>query len=537
MKAIRFATLSALALVMGSATAQSPTLAQTPTQISPPGPVVANCVALTGRALANGRIEAATPLTIGGTVDTGPGMPGLPAAAAFCRVQAVMTPVPGSSIKVEVWLPERAAWNGKLMGAGNGGFGANLGIPALLMRGAVARGYASVGSDMGHFGKSDVDGSWALNAPEKIKDYGWRANHMAAQAAKQVIAAYYPAPLSASYFHGCSDGGRQALMEAQRFPDDYDAIIAGAPAIPWTRMASAFASNAQALRQPGAGLGLTQLKLLQTASLAKCDKLDGVADGVIENPRKCGFDPAELQCKPGATGECLTPAQVASARHLYRGPKGPDGKSFYPGFAPGAEAESGTWGMWLTAADSQHAKFSGEFFRYFVHNDADWPASRFNLASDYPLAKAKLGKELDIESADLKAFFRRGGKLLMYHGWQDAAIPPENTIGFVGRVLAADPQARDRIRLFMAPGMSHCLAGPGPNVFDALGTLDSWHKGGPAPERIVATKFDNDMFGYLGFPAKALRTRPLCAWPKVARWDGKGSTDDAASFTCEVPGK
>ncbi|HEY0624588.1 tannase/feruloyl esterase family alpha/beta hydrolase [Sphingomonas sp.] len=526
MKGLRFATLSALAFLTGSAAAQTPAPAAQGT----------SCTVLTGRALANGKIEAATPFAMGTTVDTGPGMPGLPAGAPFCRVQAVMTPVPGSSIKVEVWLPERAAWNGKLMGAGNGGFGANLGIPALLMRGAVARGYAAVGSDMGHFGKSDVDGSWALNAPEKIKDYGWRANHIAAQVAKQVIAAYYPAPLAASYFHGCSDGGRQALMEAQRFPDDYDAIIAGAPAIPWTRMASAFASNAQVLRQPGAGLGSAQLKLLQTASLAKCDKLDGVADRVIENPRQCRFDPAELQCKPGTTGECLTPAQVAAARHLYQGPKGPDGKSFYRGFAPGAEGEHGTWGMWLTAADSQHAKFSGEFFRYFVHGDVDWPASRFNLASDYALAKARVGKELDIESADLKAFFRRGGKLLMYHGWQDAAIPPENTIDYYERV-AERPEAHGRIRLFMAPGMSHCLAGPGPNVFDALGTLDAWHRGGPTPERIVATKFDNDLFGYLGFPAKAQRTRPLCAWPKVARWDGKGSTDDAASFACEVPGK
>ena len=225
MNGIRFAPQSAIALVTGSATAQM----SAPAASAAAG---ASCTALTGRALANGKIEAATPFTMGTTVDTGPGMPGLPAAAAFCRVQAVMTPVPGSTIKVEVWLPERAAWNGKLMGAGNGGFGANLGIPALLMRGAVGKGYAAVGSDMGHFGKSDVGASWALNAPGKIRDYGWRANHMAAQAAKQVIAAYYPAPLAASYFHGCSDGGRQALMEAQRFPDDYDAVIAGAPAIP-----------------------------------------------------------------------------------------------------------------------------------------------------------------------------------------------------------------------------------------------------------------------------------------------------------------
>ncbi|WP_423605625.1 tannase/feruloyl esterase family alpha/beta hydrolase [Sphingomonas sp. MS122] len=525
MKSFRLAALGAAALLAGTAT---PVAAR-------PAQQAENCAALAGRALANGKIEAAESLTTGATVDTGPGMPGLPASAPFCRVRAVLTPVAGSSIKVEMWLPERAAWNGKLMGAGNGGFGANLGIPALLMRGAVARGYAAVGSDMGHFGKSDVDASWALNAPEKIRDYGWRANHLAAQAAKQVIAAYYTVPLAASYFHGCSDGGRQALIEARRFPEDYDAIIAGAPAIPWTRMASAFASNHLALSRPGAALGAPQLKLLQTASLAKCDKLDGVADGVIENPRQCRFDPAELQCK-AVGGDCLTAAQVEAARHLYRGPKTPDGKPFYPGFAPGAEAVEGTWGMWLTAADSQHAKFSTQFFRYFVHGDPEWQVSRFDLARDYALARARVGKELDADSPDLGAFFRRGGRLLMYHGWQDAAIPPENTVGYYERVLAANPAARERVRLFMAPGMSHCLAGPGPNVFDALGTLDAWHVGGPAPERIVATKFDNDMLGYLGFPAKAQRTRPLCAWPKVARWDGKGPTDEAASFTCAAPG-
>ncbi|MCW4461994.1 tannase/feruloyl esterase family alpha/beta hydrolase [Sphingomonas sp. BT-65] len=525
MNRFRLAAFGAAALFASTATP----LAAKPAQQAE------NCAALTGRPLANGKIEAAALLTTGATVDTGPGMPGLPASAPFCRVQAVLTPVPSSSIKVEVWLPERAAWNGKLMGAGNGGFGANLGIPALLMRGAVSRGYAAVGSDMGHFGKSDVDASWALNAPEKIKDYGWRANHLAAQAAKQVIAAYYAAPLAASYFHGCSDGGRQALIEARRFPEDYDAIIAGAPAIPWTRMASAFASNSLALSRPGAALGAAQLKLLQTASLAKCDKLDGVADGVIGNPRQCRFDPAELQCKAGEA-DCLTAAQVEAARHLYQGPKTPDGKSFYPGFAPGAEAAEGTWAMWLTAADSQHAKFSTQFFRYFVHADPEWPLSRFDLVRDYALAKARVGSELDADDPDLGAFFRRGGRLLMYHGWQDAAIPPENTIGYYERVRAANPAARERTRLFMAPGMSHCLAGPGPNVFDALGTLDAWHQGGPAPERIVATKFDNDLFGYLGFPAKAQRTRPLCAWPKVARWDGKGSTDAAVSFTCVAPG-
>jgi pimeloyl-ACP methyl ester carboxylesterase len=503
-----------------------------------PAQKIDSCAAMTGLALPNGKIEVATPVAKGGVVTTGGAMPGMPAAAEFCRVQAVLTPVPGSSIKVELWLPARAAWNGKLLGAGNGGFGNNIAIPSLLMRGAVGRGYASVGSDMGHTATSDVKAEWALGAPEKIKDFGWRANHLAAETAKRVVEAYYPAPLAASYFHGCSDGGREALMEAQRFPQDYDAIIAGAPAIPWTRMTSAFGANHVAASRPGFAIPNAKLKLLQAASLAQCDGKDGVTDGVIDDPRGCKFDPGVLQCKAGDAADCLTAPQVETARAIYRGPVGPNGKPFYYGFMPGAEAVPGTWDLWLTGPDAQHGKFSTEFFRYMVHSDANWQLSSFDLLRDYALAKRLQGGNLDADNPDLRGFFGRGGKLLMYHGWQDAAIPPENSIAYFERVQrAGGKQARASSRLFMVPGMSHCLAGPGPNVFDALGTLDGWRQGGPAPETITATKYDSDISGYLGFPAKPVRTRPLCAYPKVARWTGSGSTDDAANFRCVVPGR
>lgn len=496
------------------------------------------CAALAGMTLANGRVVSATPVGKGTTIDTEPGKPGLPAAAPFCRVQAVLTPVPGSSIKVELWLPELAAWNGKLLGAGNGGFGGSLMIPALTMRGGVARGYAAVGTDMGHLGSSDVDGTWALHAPEKIRDFGWRANHLGAEAAKRIVAAYYPRPLAASYFHGCSDGGREALMEAQRFPEDYDAIVAGAPAIPWTRMTSAFAADARiAFARPEAVIPNAKLKLLQDAALGQCDVKDGVADGVIDDPRTCRFDPGVLMCKAGDAPGCLTAPQVETARALYRGVRTADGKPFYPGYMPGAEAVSGTWDLWLTGPNAQHGRFATDFMRYMVHSDPSWDLTRFDLARDYPLAKRLQGANLDADNPDLGRFFGRGGKLLMYHGWQDAAIAPENTIDYFTRVQRANRAAGDSARLFMMPGVSHCLAGPGPNVFDTLGTIDAWRQGGAAPERIVATKFDNDLFGYLGFPAKPIRTRPLCAYPKVARWNGTGSTDDAANFTCTAPGK
>ncbi|MET0245790.1 MAG: tannase/feruloyl esterase family alpha/beta hydrolase [Sphingomonas sp.] len=498
---------------------------------------VEGCAALAGLALANGKVDAAMPVARGAVVSTDAARPGLPALGAFCRVQATLSAGPGSSVKIEVWLPERAAWNGKLLGAGNGGFGDNLTIPSLLMRGGVGKGYAAVGSDMGHAAVADVKADWALNAPEKIKDFGWRANHLAAVAAKQVVGAYYAAPLAASYFHGCSDGGREALMEAQRFPDDYDAIIAGAPAIPWTRMTSAFAANHLAAHgRPESVIPNTKLKLLQAASLAQCDKADGVADGVIDDPRGCRFDPGVLQCRNGDGADCLTAPQVEAARAIYRGPVGPGGKPFYFGFQPGAEAVPGTWDLWLTGPNAQHGMFATEFMRNMVHSDPNWQIARFDLRRDYPLARRTQGATLDADNPDLRTFFRRGGKLLMYHGWQDAAIPPENSIAYFERVQRASPaQARDSARLFMVPGMSHCLAGPGPNIFDALGTLDGWRQGGPAPETMVATKFDNDLFAYLGFPAKPIRTRALCAYPRVARWSGHGSSDDAATFTCVGP--
>lgn len=529
---------ASLILLVGTSLLAACTANEAGPSPAPTAQRIGSCEALTAMKLNNGKIDAATSLTGGATVNLEAGQPGLPAPAAFCRVQATLTPVPGSSIKVEVWLPERADWNGKLLGAGNGGFGANMLLPSLLMRGAIDKGYAAVGTDMGHVGESDVDASWALNAPEKIRDYGWRANHVGAETAKQVIAAYYEGPLAASYFHGCSDGGRQALTLAQRYPGDYDAIIAGAPAVPWTRMASAFTSNAIAAGKPGGDLPMAKLKLLQTASLGQCDSLDGVTDGVIDDPRACHFDPAKLACKGAGGDDCLTPGEVATAKLLYEGPKTADGKSFYPGFAPGAEAEAGTWSQWLTGSNSQHVKFGTQFFRYFVHGDPDWQLSAFSLDRDYVLAKARVGADLDTDRTDLNAFFKRGGKLILYHGWNDAGIPPQNTVDYYQRVVAANPRAAaTSVRLFMVPGMSHCFAGPGPNIFDPLGAIDGWRQGGAAPERIVATKYDNDLFAYIGLPAKAGRTRPLCPFPKVARWDGKGSTDDAESFTCEGPGK
>ena len=500
----------------------------------PPPPAIERCVELVGLSLDGGVVEAADPVAAGAVVTPDPGKPGLPAEAGFCRVQMRLTPVAGSSIRAELWLPERAAWNGKLLGAGNGGFGSNLTIPSLVMRGAVGDGYAAIGTDMGHAAESDVDASWAEGHPERVADYGWRANHAGVVAAKRVVAAYYRDPLAASYFHGCSDGGREALIEAQRFPEDYDAIIAGAPASPWSRLAPAMAMNAIAVSRPRAAIPQAKLQLLQDAALAQCDAADGVTDGVIGDPRRCDFDPGVLQCTAGDGDDCLIAPQLAAVRALYDGPRDAQGRRFFPGFAPGAEAVGGTWNLWLTGPEAQHGRFATQYFRHLIHDDPSWMLDDFDLVRDHAAARERR-PELDADSTDLSAFFARGGKLLMYHGWADAAIPPGSTIEYYAALQRDQRRAGAQARLFLAPGMSHCLMGPGPNVFDALGTLDRWAEGGAAPERIVATKFDNDLFGYLGLPATPQRTRPLCAWPKVARYTGSGSTDDAANFVCAGP--
>lgn len=486
------------------------------------------CEDLKGAKLQDGVVESATPTAANDSIALGGALPGLPAPAAFCRVKVRLKPTASSDIGVEVWLPEKAAWNGKFLGSGNGGYGGGFAGPFIMMRGSLAQGYAAAGTDMGHTGKKDTDATWALGQPEKIKDFGYRANHLTAGAAKTLIAAYYGAGPKLSYFHGCSDGGREALMEAHRFPDDYDAIIAGAPAIPWTKLMSSFAWNAQTI---AAGpIPKAKLAVVQNAVLAQCDKLDGVADGVLENPAACRFDPGVLQCKTGDGADCLTSTELASLRRIYAGPTTRGGASIYPGFPVGGEAIAGAWDTWITKVDGQHANFSTEFFRAMVFDDPNWNLAAFDVERDLKAAQARQSETLDSGNPDLRAFKARGGKLILYHGWADAAIPAQSTINYYKAVQAKT--GGDFVRLFMLPGMSHCLGGPGPNIFDAVGTLDAWRGGGAAPEQMIATKFDNDLFAFVGFPSAPVRTRPICAYPQVARWDGKGSTDAAASFAC-----
>lgn len=504
----------------------------------------ATCEDMAGVKIKNATITSAKAYALGEGVEIGVfGIPPLPTMKAFCRVEATLKPTPRSNVKVEVWLPLAGEWNGRFMATGNGGYGGSLGQPRLAMRPALHRGYVTAGTDLGHGGDGSTgeDASWALNQPELIADFGHRANHVTAEFAKAMMAAYYGSGPKYSYFQGCSDGGREALMEAQRYPDDFDGIVAGAPANAWPRLMTSMAWSWKVAHADAASMiPDTKLPIIQAAALADCDKLDGVLDGVIEDPRLCKFDPARIECKDGDKPDCLTKAQVMALRALYAGPRDAAGKSLFPGFPAGGEATPNAWPLWITGEKAQHPGFARSFFRNMVYSDAAWdfPAD-FDLGRALADANARVGSVLASDNPDMSAFQKSGGKLILFHGWSDAAISPYATIQYYDAVRAkmGAGKADGFSRLFMAPGVSHCLGGPGPNTFDMLEQISNWVEKGVAPERVIATKYDNDYASLLDMPATPVRTRPLCAYPKVASWDGKGSTDEAASFVCKVPAK
>ena len=389
-----------------------------------------------------------------------------------------------------------------------------------------------------------VDGTWALGHYEKMVDYGYRAIHATAEKAKAVVAEYYGGRPRWSYFSSCSNGGRQALMEAQRYPADYDGIIAGAPANYFTHIGAGFVWNAQAL--DGAGyIPPTKLKLIETAALASCDAIDGVNDGVIDDPTKCHFDPAKLVCTGEASDSCLTEAQVAALKRIYAGPKNSKGEQLIPGFEPGGETGLGGWGAWITgfsAGKSLELAFANGVFGDMIFQDAAWDYRKMNFDRDMKITDDKGARILNATDSNMKAFKDRGGKLLLYHGWSDAALPPVNTIHYYESVVSTmgRKQAGEFVELFMVPGMQHCGGGPGPNDFGAqspaaadpdhsmIKAIEQWVEKGKAPEKIIATKYKAD-----GNPASGVvRTRPLCPYPMVATFSGSGSTDEAINFSC-----
>ncbi|HMA11436.1 MAG TPA: tannase/feruloyl esterase family alpha/beta hydrolase [Steroidobacteraceae bacterium] len=444
----------------------------------------------------------------------GPELQGLP---AFCRVAAALHPTPQSDIRIEVWLPLQG-WNGKFLGVGNGGFSGSISHAALAD--GVKRGYATASTNTGHEGGS---GRFALGQPQKVIDFGYRAVHEMTGAAKQMVRDFYRRAASRAYWNGCSAGGRQGLQSAQRYPKDYDGIVAGAPALDWTGRASSALRVAAAVRASSdSALDAAAMNALHRGALAACDADDGVADGVISDPPRCRFDPAAVQCGAGQSTGCLSPAQVAAARALYASPPNPATGRPITGLFPGSEAGWNTWAgpaPFATAVDH---------FRYVVNGNPDWSPASFRFERDAPRAEAQDANTLNALNPDLRAFFRRGGKLIQYHGWSDPQISPGvspqyyesvvKRIGSLGTVTQS-------YRLFMVPGMAHCSGGEGADRFDMLAALEDWVERGRAPDEIPAHR---ERGGRID------RTRRLCAYPAVPR-HVQGNPDDATGFRCVMP--
>ncbi|MEO8466437.1 MAG: tannase/feruloyl esterase family alpha/beta hydrolase [Gammaproteobacteria bacterium] len=433
----------------------------------------------------------------------------------FCRVQAVAKPTTDSAIGLEIWLPE-SGWNGKLLAVGNGAWAGSISYGALAD--AVAAGYAAASTDTGHVGNT-VD--FAIGHPEKLVDFAHRAVHEMALAAKAVVESNYSRRADRAYFSGCSTGGRQALAEAQRYPRDFDGIVAGAPAYSPTHIQGtqvwAAAVNAN---QAGEPLRQREFDLVNKAVIAACDTQDGVADGVIENPRACPFDPASLVCGTGSKSACLSPAQADTVRLTYRGPVDNAGKSIFPGLSRGSERS------WQTLSGDKPLSLAFDTYAQLVFGDPDWNFRFFDAARDIPLGVERIGRLMDSADPNLDAFIEHGGKLLLYHGWADPGIPAEGTVRYydaVRRALGADATEKN-VRLFMVPGMGHCRGGTGTDTFDTVAALDRWVRAGATPERIEASRVEN---------GAVVRTRPLCAYPTRAVYSGSGSTDDSKNFVCE----
>jgi hypothetical protein len=450
---------------------------------------------------------------------------------AFCRLEGVMQPSSDSHIEFEVWLPS-SGWNGKVHGEGNGGFAGSINYSGLAE--SVMSGYASSSTDTGHKGGA-TDGQWALGHPEKIVDYGYRAVHETAEKSKAIVRAFYGESAKRSYFSSCSNGGREALMEAQRFPADYDGIIAGAPAGFLTHIGVAFIWDAQAAEiDPASYIPATKYPAIEAAAVAACDARDGVKDGVIDDPRKCDFKPATLLCKGPESAACLTAPQITALEKIYAGPRNSQGQQVYPGFLPGGETGRNGWEGWISGAapgKSVQYAFATQGGAYLLFQNAAWDFRAFNLDRDVKIADDSLGSRVNAVDPNLKALKDRGGKLILYHGWSDPALAPLGTVNYYESVVAkmGQKETGDFVRLYMVPGMQHCGGGPGPDAFDPnmAAALERWVEKGTAPAEIIASKYAGN---------RAVRTRPLCPYPQVARYSGTGSTDDAANFTC-IDGK
>lgn len=453
-----------------------------------------------------------------------------PVNVPHCKVSGVI----GQEIRFEMLLPDD--WNQRFFMGGGGGYVGQVVNAAL---GTVNQGYATVGTDTGHEGNG-IQAGWALNHLERQLNFGYLAIHRTAEVAKALIRAYYGSAPEFSYFTGCSRGGGQALMEAQRYPEDFDGIIAGAPAFDWTGFMAEMIQNVQLSFPDPKHLAppvvtLDNLKLLESKVLAACDHLDGVTDGIMEDPRDCSFDwagiPACPEDLPGP--DCFTQAQRAAIARVYAPTANQDGV-IYPGQPFGGESHPQGWHPWITGTAGRAFEdlgipslqwgFGTEFFKYFVFGDPKWDYTRYDF-STWKEDTRLVSTFIDATDPDLSAFKNRGGKLILWHGWSDPALSALGSVEYYEQVEALDVHVREYFRLFLLPGVLHCGGGPGPDNTDWNAALMDWVEKGVAPERLVAAKHDEG--------GQVVRTRPLCPYPQRAVYTGKGSSDAAESFVCQ----
>ncbi|HET7083804.1 MAG TPA: tannase/feruloyl esterase family alpha/beta hydrolase [Rhizomicrobium sp.] len=497
----------------------------------------ANCAALAGKSIApDSVIAGAEYLAGGGSVGT------TKITVPFCRVIGVATPTADSHIGFEVWLPPAAQWNGKFRGEGSGGSAGA--ISPSPMRDALMMGYATMSTDNGHVdGANGEHGlSWAYKHPEKMVDWAWRALHLSTVAAKKVIGDFYGKPAAKNYFVSCSAGSHHAIMEATRFPADYDGLVGGAAPWKWTSLMFGHTWNSiPGLKDPSA-LTPESVAILNRGMIKACDKLDGLEDGIIADPRRCTVDPVQFQCSGTSKSECLTPVQVEAARHIYAGAKKSDGTVLMPGQVRGSEA-----GWFAQSGGPAPGGSSWDFWRQAVFQDPDFKNVNFDFDRDTERALATRisGKplaEVYDEKANLDAFRARGGKFIFFQGWADSVITPMMDVDFYHRIVARYGQEKTDafFRFFPLAGMGHCGGGPGfSHIGGATGTplkddadhdivraLDTWVTKDQAPSLFIGAHLDD--------AKKVTATRPICRYPLEARYTGHGDSNRFENFTCRA---
>jgi len=526
---------------------------------------MADCASLISRRFPDTEMIKAEPVAKGALVPpSGAWSPPLDVFSdlpALCRVAGIIRPTADSAIGFELWLPER--WNGRYLQTGNGGFAGVINYLGLVA--GLRNGFAVASTDAGHGGETTSLGSpyreserqyhadWAMGHSEKVIDFGYRAVHLTSVVAKQIVNAHYERNFSTAYFSGCSNGGREGLMEAQRYPDDFDGWVLGAPANDFTGVMTYMLSIAQGMSSLEEPIALSQIDALSQAALDHCDASDGVKDGVIEEPLRCSFDPADLQCSGPTDGRCLSKRQVTALQRIYDDAKdGQSGIALTPGLRGARGNETGDWEHWLRSSARSDPpatvmeRLSSTFWPFMIYNSPQLDFKTLNLLQAAKQARSQVGVALNSVDPNLSALRASGKKIIQFHGWADSIVPAQYSIAYYEAVesyLRRDN--RDFYRLFMVPGMRHCGRGPGPNSFgtpyDAryvgfdpeshvLAALVQWVEKGAAPDRIVATKYEDDD------PAKpVIRRRPLCVYPQVAQWNRARNNDDAANFVCAAP--